>query len=122
MIQVLEIENQVKLLGFINREDQLCLMKNAVAIIQPSLFEGWSTVIEDAKALRAKVIASDINVHREQLNSYGLSLLFGATNEIELAKCLLTIGKIDAVVPDYRKNVIVFAENFRMIIDNISNN
>jgi len=36
-------------------------------VIQPSLFEGWSTVIEDARALGRPVIASDIPVHREQL-------------------------------------------------------
>jgi hypothetical protein len=35
-------------------------MKNATAIMQPSLFEGWSTVIEDAKSLQVPVIASDL--------------------------------------------------------------
>ena len=71
MVIALDIADCVQLLGFINREDQLCLMKKALAVIQPSLFEGWSTVIEDAKAIQAKVIASDINVHREQLEYYG---------------------------------------------------
>ncbi|MFM6026689.1 MAG: glycosyltransferase, partial [Dolichospermum sp.] len=33
---------------------------------QPSLFEGWSTVIEDAKSLGKNLIASDLDVHLEQ--------------------------------------------------------
>ncbi len=61
------VEHRVRWLGFIPRGDQLALMKNAVAVIQPSLCEGWSTVIEDAKALGVPVLASDLAVHREQL-------------------------------------------------------
>ena len=37
--------------------DQLRLMKESLGVIQPSLFEGWSTVIEDAKALNKKSIS-----------------------------------------------------------------
>jgi len=54
-------------LGFVDRIDQLTLMNHALAIIQPSLFEGWSTVIEDAKSLNKMIIASSIDVHQEQL-------------------------------------------------------
>ncbi len=120
MVNVLEIKDQVKMLGFINRVDQLCLMKHAVAVIQPSLFEGWSTVIEDAKALQVKVIASNISVHREQLEKYGLSVLFQTSNENELAKSMLAVDAMDTIVPEYDKNIIAFAENFNMIIDTIS--
>ena len=46
-------------------------MKNAKAIIQPSLFEGWSTVIEDARSLQVPVIATDLTVNIEQLGDKG---------------------------------------------------
>ena len=59
--------DRVRFLGFLPRGDQLGLMAGAVAVVQPSLCEGWSTVVEDAKALGRHVIASDIAVHREQL-------------------------------------------------------
>ena len=61
------IGNNVKFLGFIDRRDQLQLMNNAIAIIQPSLFEGWSTVVEDAKLMNKFLLVSDIEIHREQL-------------------------------------------------------
>ena len=54
--------------GFIDRIEQLLLMKNSLLIIQPSLFEGWGTVLEDAKVLNKKVILSDILIHQEQKN------------------------------------------------------
>ncbi|EIE51122.1 hypothetical protein AL036_19260 [Salipiger aestuarii] len=61
------IADQVRFLGFIPRGDQLCLMKAASYIVQPSLFEGWSTVIEDAKSMGKFIVASDLGVHKEQL-------------------------------------------------------
>jgi len=60
-------DRHIRYLGFLPRADQLRLMKGAIAVIQPSLCEGWSTVVEDAKALGVHVLASDIAVHREQL-------------------------------------------------------
>ncbi|MEC3912793.1 glycosyltransferase family 1 protein [Sphingobium sp. CR2-8] len=65
------IQDRIHFLGFIPREDQLCLMKEADYVVQPSLFEGWSTVIEDAKAMGKFIVASDLNVHKEQLPSGG---------------------------------------------------
>jgi glycosyltransferase involved in cell wall biosynthesis len=58
---------QVFFLGVVPREDQIQFFRASVAVLQPSRFEGWSTVIEDAKALGRPIIASDIAVHQEQL-------------------------------------------------------
>jgi glycosyltransferase involved in cell wall biosynthesis len=66
-----DLESSIKFLGLIPREDQLMLMKYSKAIIQPSLFEGWSTVIEDAKSLQVPVIAANLNVNIEQLKETG---------------------------------------------------
>lgn len=64
-----KLQDNIRFLGFIDREDQLCLMNHALAIIQPSLFEGWSTVVEDAKALNQNIIVSNLEVHKEQLGN-----------------------------------------------------
>ena len=58
-------------MGLIPRDEQLFLMKHAQAVLQPSLFEGWSTVIEDARSLQAPVIASNLPVNVEQLGPKG---------------------------------------------------
>lgn len=85
------ISEYVRFLGFIDRVEQLRLMKDARAVIQPSLFEGWSTVVEDAKAMEQTVVLSNIDVHVEQAGDR--ALYFDPYNEHELAmqmeKCLL---------------------------------
>jgi glycosyltransferase involved in cell wall biosynthesis len=55
------------LLGFVSRTDYFALMRQSVAVIQPSLFEGWSTTIEEAKSFGKPIIASALSVHREQV-------------------------------------------------------
>lgn len=60
------LAHQVYLLGLIDRLDQIQLMRRSIALIQPSLFEGWSTVIEDARCLGKPVIMSDLEVNIEQ--------------------------------------------------------
>lgn len=63
-----ELKECVVNLGFLDRKEQLTIIKNAELVIQPSLFEGWGTVLEDCKVLDKTVILSDIAVHREQKN------------------------------------------------------
>lgn len=63
-----QVADAIRLLGFVDRTEQLCIMKNAQFIVQPSLCEGWGTVLEDAKVLDKTVLLSDIPVHREQKN------------------------------------------------------
>lgn len=62
----LEIKDQVTILGFIPRTDQIQLLRVADALVQPSLFEGWSTVVEDARSIGLPIFLSDLNVHIEQ--------------------------------------------------------
>ena len=65
-IHHLGIAKQVYLLGMIPRFDQIQLMRRSLAVIQPSLFEGWSTVVEDARCLGKPMILADLAVNIEQ--------------------------------------------------------
>lgn len=71
LIKEYDLTDQVRMLGIIPRQDQLRLMKNSMAVIQPSLFEGWSTVIEDAISLQVPVIVANLPVNIEQLAEKG---------------------------------------------------
>lgn len=62
-----KLERAVRILGLLPRNDEVQLMRAAAGIVQPSLFEGWSAVVEEARSLGRVVFASDIPMHREQL-------------------------------------------------------
>lgn len=55
-----------RFLGLVPAQDVPQLALQSVAVINPSLFEGWSTSVEEAKSLGVPLLSSDIAVHREQ--------------------------------------------------------
>ncbi len=63
------IADQVHFLGKLPFADLVSVIRCATVIVQPSMCEGWNTLIEDAKALGRPIICSDIKVHREQAPS-----------------------------------------------------
>jgi glycosyltransferase involved in cell wall biosynthesis len=80
------LTDQVHLLGLILRIDQIQLMRRSLAVIQPSLFEGWSTVVEDARCLGKPVVLSDIPVHKEQNPPH--SVFFNKDSPEDLAQII----------------------------------
>lgn len=87
-----KVKDAVKLLGFVERREQLCIMKRAEFIVQPSLCEGWGTVLEDAKVLDKTVLLSNISVHEEQ--KYEKCRLFDVHNPEELADLIEETAKM----------------------------
>jgi glycosyltransferase involved in cell wall biosynthesis len=86
-----DLHANVSLLDLIPRGDQLMMMKYASAVIQPSLFEGWSTVIEDARSLQTPVIAANIPVNVEQLGDLGT--YFEPRDYVDLAEKLINFQR-----------------------------
>lgn len=80
------IANQVYLMGLVPKFDQIQLMRRSIAVVQPSLFEGWSTLVEDARLLGKPMILSNLPVHLEQNPPH--SVFFDANSPENLAQIL----------------------------------
>lgn len=65
-VEACGLTENFRVLGVVPYEDLAALMCHAVAVINPSRFEGWSTSVEESKSFGCKVLLSDIPVHREQ--------------------------------------------------------
>lgn len=104
------LEKKILFLGFIDRIDQLKLIKTSIGLIQPSLFEGWSTVIEDGKSLQCRILASDILVHREQLHNQ--AVYFDTMDAVGLAEKLILNDKIAKYRSSYQESISAFAKSF----------
>jgi len=77
-----------RVLGVIARQDMLVLLAHSAAVLNPSRFEGWSTTVEEAKALGKPLVVSDIPVHREQVEGQADFSLFGTDDAPGLALLL----------------------------------
>lgn len=97
LIEESGISRNIRLLGIIPYDDVYGLMRFSDGVINPSLFEGWSSTVEECKSVGKRLILSDIQVHREQTDK---ALFFSPRDEQGLAVCIrecLDIAEISDV-------------------------
>lgn len=75
-------QNHIRLLGSVDHGLVQALMIGANALLNPSRFEGWSTTVEEAKAVGTPMLLSDLPVHREQAPD---ARFFDIENAVNLA-------------------------------------
>jgi glycosyltransferase involved in cell wall biosynthesis len=66
LVQQYGLAHNFRFLGIVPRPHVFALMRDCTALINPSLSEGWSTTVEEAKSLGVPMLLSDLHVHREQ--------------------------------------------------------
>ena len=106
------LQSRIKSLGHIDYDYVLAMMKNSVAVIIPSRFEGWSSSVEEAKSIGKNLIISDIPVHREQNPKH--ASFFEVDNHIQLAEIMIQQDKKFVGVADVRDSVIRLDLNRRL--------
>ncbi|MDB5141268.1 MAG: hypothetical protein JWR12_3184 [Mucilaginibacter sp.] len=123
------LSDNILLLGLIPYQEVLVLIRICIALINPSLFEGWSSTVEEAKSTGKKILLSDIPIHREQKPPNGI--YFDPLDENMLASIMekefknKTEINIDNIVidPKIEEDLIsrtrLFAKNFHSIIDEL---
>ncbi len=111
-IRLLGVEEDFRLLGLIPYEHLGALMRASVALLNPSLFEGWSTTVEEARALGVPLILSDLSVHREQAGD-GASY-FDRSSAASLAEVLAGFRPLPAEERDRRSKEAAAAAESRV--------
>lgn len=127
-VSELGLRDNFIVLGLVGHDHMFSLMRQSLAVLQPSLFEGWSTTIEEAKSLGKGMIVSDIPVHREQ--DPEAAVYFVPKNAERLAEILnrywqeLRPGPDDRLEPVARKRlgerVAQFGSKFMEIIKEVT--
>ncbi len=79
------LKDNLRLLGMIPSAHISILMMECSALINPSTFEGWSTTVEEAKAIGVPMILSKIRVHEEQTSN---AIFFEPHSSDQLANIL----------------------------------
>jgi len=115
-----DLKDQVIFVNNLSRHEYLTLIKYCKAVIQPSIFEGWSTVIEDAISLQTPVIASDIAVNREQLQEW--APFFDPNDATQLANYIENLPERsnfnEIIYEPYDMRVLKAAKSFISIFNN----
>ena len=99
------------ILGLLPRDQQIQLMRASAAVVQPSLFEGWSSLVEDARTLGKHIFVSDIPIHREQKPPE--AFFFSPENAEELAELIFREWNHLKPGPDIDKEQKAKTEQFQ---------
>lgn len=88
------LSDAFRYLGMVPYEHVGPLLAASTALLNPSLFEGWSTTVEEARGLGVPMILSDLPVHREQMGE--AATYFNPHDAESLASALGSFAPIDA--------------------------
>lgn len=89
-----ELTRNFRFLGMVPRHHVVALMRACAALINPSMSEGWSTTVEEAKTLGVPMLLSDLRVHREQASES--VQFFNPTSVEDLAALMATHQPLSA--------------------------
>lgn len=129
LIEERGIRANVRMPGFLPRAEQIHLVRRAAAVVQPSLFEGWSLLVEDARTLGKRIYLTDLAIHREQKPPD--AVYFDATNAEQLAELIAADWEGLKPGPDLAREkearaghevrAVEFARKFLQIVDKAAN-
>ena len=111
------------ILGMVPYADVQSLSEAAWAYINPSLFEGWSTTVEEAKYRGKPILLSNLKVHREQAPKKGV--YFNPMDPDELAEKMWNMWnrepmkeeEVRALERTHQKAMKAFAETYDAILE-----
>lgn len=123
----LGVKENIRLLGLLPRDKQVQLIRSCTALVQPSLFEGWSALVEDARLFNKPIFLSDIPIHGEQ--DPDRAYYFSPENEDELAASIIQNWKnltrkanIESLPENFdltKKRIKTYGENFISIMETV---
>ena len=117
-IKINNLEKNIKLLGLVEYEDVFALIKFSKAVINSSLFEGWSSTVEECKSVEKNMILSDLDVHKEQYPN----ATFFERNSVESLKNILKNYKkenIDSNIESLEIRTKKFADTYVSICNEV---
>jgi glycosyltransferase involved in cell wall biosynthesis len=85
----LDLTDNFRILGLVPYSRVEALLQGAVSMVNPSLFEGWSTPVEEAKAIGKPMILSDLPVHIEQVGDG--ARYFDRSSSTDLARAMVEV-------------------------------
>lgn len=100
-VKELQLEQNFRYLGVVPYPHLQALMLHAHGLVNPSRFEGWSTTVEEAKAIGQRLALSRIDTHLEQAE--GDHRFFDVDSAEGCARCLSELWQLPAEPDGWRK-------------------
>jgi glycosyltransferase involved in cell wall biosynthesis len=107
-VSQLGVRENFVVLGWVPHAHTFHLLRQSLAVLQPSLFEGWSTTVEETKSIGKPIVLSDIPIHREQAPPE--AAYFDPSDPAALAERLIEVYETRSPGPDHELEARARAE------------
>ncbi len=122
------LSDRIFILGMVDFDDVYALIRQSCCVLNPSLYEGWSTTVEETKTIGKPMILSDLEVHREQ--NPPETLYFKPHDVDALANAMEKVWRMypsgpnraveETAAQDYPRRSKAFAQSFADICREVS--
>lgn len=121
-ISIYKVQDYFNILGFLDYREVVNLIYHAKILLNPSLFEGWSTTVEEGKIFNKDMILSNLKVHKEQCKDDAVYFNPSDANDlsnklIKLIKVKKKLKSINDLKKNYKKFRILFAKKYLDIVE-----
>jgi glycosyltransferase involved in cell wall biosynthesis len=106
------LEGNFRFLGMVSRQHVFALLRTCTALINPSLFEGWSSTVEEAKSLGVPMLLSNLGVHMEQ--AQGSAQFFSPQSPEQLAELMAQQEELPATTREEMERAAIVASQSRI--------
>jgi glycosyltransferase involved in cell wall biosynthesis len=106
------LEDNFRFLGMVSRQHVFALLRTCTALINPSLFEGWSSTVEEAKSLGVPMLLSNLGVHMEQ--AQGAAQFFLPHAPEQLAELMAQHEELPATTRQEMERAAIVASRSRI--------
>lgn len=101
------LHTQFIMLGSVPRDDVFALMRQAISVLNPSLFEGYGLSASEATSLGKRTLLADLPSLREQ--NPPDAVYFNPNDKRELATCMEEVWETSAPGPDLEREAAACA-------------
>jgi glycosyltransferase involved in cell wall biosynthesis len=112
LVESYGLQDNFRLLGMVPRQHVFALMRTCAALVNPSLFEGWSSTVEEAKSLGVPMLLSNLGVHLEQAE--GTAHFFDPHVPEQLAALMIGQKQMSAAERKEMEEVAISASQSRI--------
>ena len=109
----LGIENNVIFGSFVDEKSKYLLLKNALALIYPSLFEGFGMPLIEAIILKTPILCSDLDVLNEIIDNFGY--VFNPKKPKSIADAIFKISTDKKLTAQANKNNLLLKNKVPLI-------
>jgi glycosyltransferase involved in cell wall biosynthesis len=124
-----DLHSEIRILGMIDYGEVLALMRNCLAVLNPSRFEGWSSTVEEARSMGKWLVLSNIPVHLEQDPPNAEYFPPDSAEALSVILERLSSAQPEVVSPnaefeiraDLERRTLVYGRGYLDLIDNVMN-